>query len=220
MQLLREEIEALAGAAAGASTRRTSATCVVSRASSSATSILVANSASSCFRRSSFGIEPGLAQARAELLDVGGVDRGNARRDARDLRLDVGAAGVEQHAASLAPSRARAAASSASACVDERRARVAASVSGATVGSASTPGQRRISLTDSGAAPGTAARHVGGGRGQLPIARGVDGERRARLAAVRSRATRHSTLPRFSARGERLAQRGLERAQLVGQLDA
>ena len=92
MQLLGEEIEPLAGAAAVREHARTSATCVVRRASSSATSTLVANSASSCFRRSSLGSRLRLAQPRAELFDVGRVDRRNARRDARDLRFDVGAA--------------------------------------------------------------------------------------------------------------------------------
>ena len=41
-----------------ASTRRNSATCVVRRESSSSTSTLVAKTASSCFRRSSFGSRP------------------------------------------------------------------------------------------------------------------------------------------------------------------
>ena len=125
-----------------------------SRASSSATSTLVANSASSCFSRSSFGVEPGLAQPRAQLLDVGRVDRRNARRDARHLRFDVGAA-LEQHVGELgAFARARRRELARARWSTSPITVSAAARSGATVGSISTPGQRRISATDSGAAPG------------------------------------------------------------------
>src|SRR5581483_236644 len=53
------------------------------------------------------GIEAGLAQARAEPLDIRRMQRGHARRDARDLRLDAVAARVEDGAQFRALARPR-----------------------------------------------------------------------------------------------------------------
>ena len=90
VQLLREEIEALADAAALRSTRRNSLTCVVSRASSSATSIL---------RREQreLLLQPLVVRARAPLRAAAppsfsmyaACSAGMRGVDARDLRLDV-----------------------------------------------------------------------------------------------------------------------------------
>ena len=90
------------------------------------------------------------------------------------------------------------------------------SVPGATVGSASTPGQRRISVTDSGAALGSMPLHVGGRlRKVMPPAR-VDRERggAGRRPIQRNPAFDLAAL-QFGA--DPLAQRGFETAQLVGQ---
>ena len=99
-------------------------------------------------------------------------------------------------AASLAPSRARDADSSATAWSTSRRA-CSASASGATVGSASTPGQRRISPTDSGRAPGAPRTTSAAAFASSPT-RARSTARPTAPAAARVSEIRHSTLPRFN----------------------
>ena len=80
---------------------------MISLATSSATSILRREQGELLFYPILVRIEARLLQPRAELLHVGGMDRRDARRDAADLRLDVGAAGLEQARELLAFAGAR-----------------------------------------------------------------------------------------------------------------
>ena len=164
-------------------------------------------------------IEPRLPQARAELLDVRRMDRRDARRDAADLRLDVGAAGLEQarelrafagaRRGELGERLRRRSACDARAELVRRHGRL---------GEHAGPAQDLVDRQRR-CAPGRAARTSAAASASSADAAGIDGERsRRRLATVRA-TTRHSTLPRLSSRGDALAQRRLEPAQLVGKLE-
>ena len=92
----------------------------------------------------------------------------------------------------------------------------AASSAGGTVGSASTPGQRRISPTDSGVAPG-APRVTSAAAFASCSTRARSTARPAAPAAGRASVMRHSTLPRFSSARIRSRSVGFEAAQFVGE---
>ena len=121
-------------------------------------------------------------------------------------------------AASFAPSRARDAASSASALPTSSLRERRELVGRRRVGSASTPGQRRISATVQRRRAGRVPLHVG--RGLRDLLDALDGDRERRRAGggpVERNPAFDLAALQFGR--DALAQRGFEPAQLVGQAD-
>ena len=216
VELLHQEVEALAEPRRRrASTRSTSSRCAASRDSSSATSILHANTAISCRMRSSSG-RPSASRSRsARLSSIGGDRLRDERRERREPGADRGDA-LEEHAAELrALARARRARARSSAAriaggaparsVPRRRARPRRARR------ASAARRRRAAARRRGVAPRAAPRS----RARRSSAR----VRRARSPRARRRAVnarRQSTLPRVTRARDRSRSAGSQRAQLVG----